>query len=304
MMWKDEGKRILIAPPEDFNYEDSLLYLNRNPNEVLHVVNEDERTISKVIKLGKETVLFQIKKQGHQLVVSFPLDTPDGVIRRATAIYIINWLDLERNLDSFYLMANADPILQHVVNRYKGLRIVGVSDLFEALCWAVMGQQVSLHVAYLFKKRFVENFGEHVLWGGQKLWVFPTYQTIAKLKVQDLIPLKLTQKKAEYILDIAQLMEQGRLSKEILEQKNDLEDIEKHLTTIRGVGRWTANYVLMRCLRHPEAFPIADVGLHNALKHVLHLEQKPSIQDIEAWSKNWGQWKAYATFYLWRAIME
>jgi DNA-3-methyladenine glycosylase II len=304
MMWKYEEKIILIVPPEDFNYEECLLYLNRNPNEVLHVVNGDEKTISKVIKLGQEPVLFQIEKQGHQLVVSFPLDTPDGVTRKATAMYIINWLDIERNLDSFYLMANTDPILQHVVNRYKGLRIIGVSDLFEALCWAIMGQQVSLHVAYLFKKRFVESFGEHISWRGQEFWVFPTYQAIAKLSVEDLLPLKLTQKKAEYILDIAERIEQGELSIESLEEKINVEDIEKHLTSIRGIGKWTANYVMMRCLRHPDAFPIADVGLHNALKHVLQLEQKPSIQDIEAWSKNWGHWKAYATFYLWRAIMD
>jgi DNA-3-methyladenine glycosylase II len=303
-MWKDEGKTILIMPPYDFNYEECLLYLNRNPNEILHNVDCDQKTISKAIMIRHETILFHMEKRDDNLVVSFTVETPNEMARRAIALYIIKWLDLERNLDSFYIMAAEDPVLQHVVHHYKGLRIVGVEDLFEALCWAIMGQQVSLHVAYLFKKRFVEAFGEHVTWGGQEFWVFPTYQTIAKLSVQDLIPLKLTQKKIEYILDIAQLMDQGKLSKEILEQNQTIVEIEKHLTSIRGIGKWTANYVLMRCLRHPDAFPIADVGLHNALKHVLQLEQKPSIQEIEAWSNKWGHWKAYSTFYLWRTIME
>jgi DNA-3-methyladenine glycosylase II len=303
-MWKDEGKTILIIPPHEFNYEECLLYLNRNPNEILHDVDVDNKIIRKAITIRHETIFFQLEKRGDNLVVSFPLETPNEMARHATVLYIINWLDLERNLDPFYSMADEDPILQNVVHHYKGLRIVGVEDLFEALCWAIMGQQVSLHVAYLFKKRFVEAFGDYVKWGGQEFWVFPTYQTIAKLSVQDLIPLKLTQKKMEYILDIAQLMDQGKLSKEILEQSHTIEEIEKHLTSIRGIGKWTANYVLMRCLRHPHAFPIADVGLHNALKHVLQLEQKPSIQDIDAWSKKWGPWKAYATFYLWRTIME
>jgi DNA-3-methyladenine glycosylase II len=302
-MWKNEGKTIVIKPPYDFNYEECLLYLNRNPNEILHRVDGYQKTISKAIKIRHESILFQMEKRGNNLVVSFPVETPNEMARRAIALYIIKWLDLERNLESFYSMADEDPILKHVVHRYKGLRIVGVEDLFEALCWAIMGQQVSLHVAYLFKKRFVGAFGDYVTWEGQEFWVFPTCQTIAKLSIQDLVPLKLTQKKIEYILDIAQLIEQGKLSKEILEQNQTIEAIEKHLTSIRGIGKWTANYVLMRCLRHPNAFPIADVGLHNALKHVLQLEQKPNIPEIETWSKKWEDWKAYATFYLWREIM-
>ncbi|WP_282201521.1 DNA-3-methyladenine glycosylase family protein [Collibacillus ludicampi] len=255
-----------------------------------------------MIKLIQKPVLFQIQRERNQLVVSFPMGTPDEETRKATAFYIMNWLDLGRNLEPFYQLADEDPILQNVVHCYKGLRIVGVLDLFEALCWAIMGQQVSLHVAYLLKKRFVEAFGEYVFWEGQNYWVFPTFQTIVKVSVQDLLPLKFTQNKAEYILGVAQLMQEGKLSKDILHQYTDLADIEKHLMAIRGIGRWTANYVIMRCLRHPDAFPITDVGLHNALKHVLQLEHKPSLQEVEEWSKNWGHWKAYATFYLWRTL--
>lgn len=73
---------------------------------------------------------------------------------------------------------------------------------------------------------------------------------------------------------------------------------------IRGVGAWTADYVMMKCLHHPAAFPIADVGLHQAIKRQLGLERKPTIEEIEEMSTNWGGWQAYATFYLWRSLYE
>ncbi|WP_413229458.1 hypothetical protein [Heyndrickxia sporothermodurans] len=61
---------------------------------------------------------------------------------------------------------------------------------------------------------------------------------------------------------------------------------------------------MMKCLNHPSAFPIADVGLHNALKVQLQLERKPTIEEINEFAANWEGWQAYATFYLWRSLYE
>lgn len=299
---KDEGRNLLIQVA-DFNFDECMIYLNRNPNELLHRVDRDKGCVTKVIKLGDELVLMQMTKEQDRLVVSFPLHLPDQDVRNKVLNYTIDWLDLRRDLTPFYRLAISDPVLQSIVPRYKGLRIVGVPDLFEALGWAIMGQQVSLHVAYLLKKRLVENFGQSIEWQDKTYWAFPSAVVIAHLNIQDLIDLKFTQKKAEYLVGVARLMNEGILSKENLQQYAEITETEKQLTKIRGIGSWSANYVIMRCLRHPDAFPIADVGLHNALKHVLQLQQKPSVQQIEQWSERWSGWKAYATFYLWRTLL-
>lgn len=97
-------------------------------------------------------------------------------------------------------------------------------------------------------------------------------------------------------------MADGRLVKELLLEMNDFAAMEKELLSIRGIGPWTANYVLMRCLRNAAAFPIADVGLHNALKHVLGLDEKPTLPHIRQLAEGWKGWEAYATFYLWRVL--
>ena len=97
-------------------------------------------------------------------------------------------------------------------------------------------------------------------------------------------------------------MVEGKLTKEQLLEAGSLKQAEKQLVSIRGIGPWTANYVLMRCLRMPAAFPIDDVGLHNAIKHLLGLEAKPTKKEILQLSAAWANWESYATFYLWRFL--
>jgi len=111
----------------------------------------------------------------------------------------------------------------------------------------------------------------------------------------------MTVRKSEYIIGIAQLMDNGELSKEKL-LAMDFKEAEKSLTRIRGIGPWTANYVLMRCLRFPTAFPIDDVSLHNAIKFLRGSENKPTKEELMELSLNWSGWQAYAVFYLWRVL--
>jgi len=75
------------------------------------------------------------------------------------------------------------------------------------------------------------------------------------------------------------------------------------LMRLHGVGKWTAEYVCLRCLKDPAAFPVDDVGLQNAIKQQLHLSAKPSVDEIYKFSRHWKNWEAYATFYLWNSLM-
>lgn len=112
----------------------------------------------------------------------------------------------------------------------------------------------------------------------------------------------MTTRKCEYLIDVAQLITEGKLSKESLLQIQDVKQAEKQLTSIRGIEVWTAHYVLMRCLRFPSAFPIDDVGLHNAIKFITGAEKKPTKNEIKEFASNWTNWESYATFYLWRVL--
>lgn len=131
--------------------------------------------------------------------------------------------------------------------------------------------------------------------------MFPPYERIARLTPTDLADIKMTVRKSEYIIGIAKLMASGELSREKL-MKMNFKDAEKYLIKIRGIGPWTANYVLMRCLRFPTAFPIDDVGLIHSIKILRHMNRKPTKDEIIEISFPWKEWESYATFYLWRVL--
>lgn len=302
VIWHDVDDVMIITLPANFDMNANLGYLTREKNECLYEI--ENNIITKVIAIGEMLSLVQISViDNQQMVVQFlngsrPIEKRE---REKIATYILEWFDLDNDLTPFYEMANTDPLLQIPAQKFYGLRVIGIPDLFEALCWGVLGQQINLAFAYSLKRQFVESFGDSIEWNGKKYWVFPPYERIAQLEPTDLAAIKMTVKKSEYIIGIARLMACGELSKEQL-MKMNFKEAEKSLIKIRGIGPWTANYVLMRCLGFQTAFPIDDVGLINSIKTLRNMNQKPTKEEILALSIPWKNWESYATFYLWRVL--
>ncbi|MDX7996440.1 DNA-3-methyladenine glycosidase II [Bacillus subtilis] len=302
MTWHEVNDVIVITLPEIFDMNANLGYLTREKNECMYEI--ENNIITKVIAIGEIRCLVQVSViNNKQMVVQFLNDSrPVEQWKREEIVkYIHDWFDLDKDLTPFYEMAKADPLLKMPARKFYGLRVIGIPDLFEALCWGVLGQQINLAFAYSLKKQFVEAFGDSIEWNGKKYWVFPPYERIARLTPTDLADIKMTVKKSEYIIGIARLMESGELSREKL-MKMNFKDAEKNLIKIRGIGPWTANYVLMRCLRFPTAFPIDDVGLIHSIKILRNMNRKPTKDEILEISFSWKKWESYATFYLWRVL--
>lgn len=302
MNWIDRESYIEIYPPKEFNFAECLIFLGRSNTEVLHQIKKE--SIYKLIKVNEALILFKVEYGNNCLKVDFPISGPSIHARKKVAEHIWEWFDLDQDLVGFYQMAREDKVLKKLVDKYDGLRIICIPDLFEALVWAVIGQQINLTFAYTLKKRFVEQFGECLIFEGETFWLFPSFENIASIDVEDLRKLQFTARKAEYIIGIAKAMKNGELTKELLLQKQDYQQVHKSLMLLRGIGAWTADYVMMKCLHNPSSFPIADVGLHHALKNLLGLERKPTIEEIEQLAANWQGWQAYATFYLWRSLYD
>ena len=293
---------IEVIPPKEFSFEQCLVYLNRSELECLHKVKNNE--LYKLLKLDNIYVLFKIGIVNGIIRATFLNINPQNHIKEQIERYIYNMFDFETDLALFYEKAHNDEILSCLVNKYKGLRIVKISDLFEGLSWAVIGQQINLKFAYTLKKRLVETYGEKLTYEGEDYWIFPNPEKISGLDVDDLRRLQFTQRKAEYVIGIAKLFTDGSINEGQLKLEKAYRSLFNKLISIRGVGNWTADYTIMKCFNINYAFPIADVGIHNALKNILNLREKPSIMYIEKLASNWTGWEAYATFYLWRSLYD
>nr|WP_029326669.1 DNA-3-methyladenine glycosylase [Bacillus coahuilensis] len=300
MNWSDCETYIELFPPKEFNFSECLQFLNRSPLEILHRVKGE--TVYKLLQVQDVLLLCKISFLDGRFVVEFPTAPPYTVARKQVAKYIWEWFDMDQDLEEFYQLATQDDILRDLVQKYAGLRIMCIPDLFEVLSWAIMGQQINLTFAYTLKKRFVEQYGEYLSFEEEPYWLYPSAETIAELSVEDLRTLQFTNRKAAYIIELAKTLASGGLVKEELLEIQDDDLIRKALTSKRGIGPWTADYAMMKCLHRTTAFPVADVGLHNALKNQLGLDRKPTIEETKAMGENWKGWEAYATFYLWHSL--
>jgi DNA-3-methyladenine glycosylase II len=300
--WVDEGASILLIPPQEFDFSQCLKFLTRSPLEPCHVV--ENNILYKLEKFEGEPALLKIQcRETNTIWIDFLTLRPKKSIRARVAKYVWHWFDLDTDLRLFYRMAGKEPVLKKVASDLFGLRIMTISDLFEAICWAIIGQQINLTFAYTLKKRFVEAFGETFYFDNKHFYLFPTPQVISQQTVPDLKRLQFTGKKSEYIIKLAEKMTEGELTKKSLLDQDGFEAARNVMMALYGVGQWTADYVSLRCLKDPAAFPAADVGLQNAIKQQMGLSQKPTAEDVIRYSLGWKNWQAYATFYLWASLI-
>ncbi len=291
-----------IKTPPRFRFEQSLAYLNRSHLEPLHCIVDGR--ILKVLKINGQLVLISLGvDEAGNLQIIFPAHQPDDKTRHGLRAYVHEWFDLERDLSPFYELAACDKVLRDIVCRFRGLRLVRIPDLFQALCWAIIGQQINLKFAYTLFRRFVHSFGESHSWQGHTYWLFPRPEIVAGLSVADLVAHQNTRRKSEYLLGMAKLISDGTLSRHGLLAHGSFSKAKSDLLGIRGVGDWTANYVSMRCLGDPEAFPAGDVGLQQAIKLALNLEAKPGCEEINKLAAGWQGWQAYAAVFLYRSLI-
>lgn len=290
---------VLIPVPKEFDFDQNLQFLRRSPKEVLHRIEGDK--VFKFLQIKDERVLFSVASRERSLVVEFINVNPSVEVKGVIKEYVTEWFDLETDLTPFYKLVRKDDLLGDLVKRHYGYRIIGQPDLFESLVWAVLGQQINLQFAYTLKQRFVENFGENLVWKDKHYFLFPTPLCVAKLVEADLLPLQFSRQKSKYSVNIAEAFASGIISKEKLTEL-PLQDAKEILMKIKGVGNWTANYALMKTFRYPDAFPLEDAGIHNAIKNLKGMKKKPSLDHVKRIFKKYKGWEAYATLYLWKSL--
>jgi DNA-3-methyladenine glycosylase II len=287
--------------PRDFSFRESLVFLNRSRDDVLHVVGAD--SVQKILKVESTPVFCEIVSAETELRITIHEVQRPAPLQERVSGFIRTWFDLDRDLTGFYAMAAADRVLRIPAQKYRGFRLIIIQDLFEALSWAIIGQQINLAFAYTLYRRFIEAFGESHIFDGRKYWVFPAPVTVAATTPEHLVALQMTRMKSRYLVGVARAIAAGGLSRAHLLAMEPQKAFEV-LVGLKGVGPWTANYVMMRCLGCPTALPLEDVGLHLAIKHFLNMSGKPSIDQVRTLASGWSGWEAYATFYLYRAMID
>ena len=187
-----------------------------------------------------------------------------------------------------------DPMLAALIRKRPGLRVPGAWDGFELAMRAVLGQQITVSAAAVLAGRLVSEYGERLKEpAGDLTHVFPKAGVLARAK---LMRLGMPRSRAETLSAVASA---AAADAHFFDATRELEEAVKRLRSIRGVGEWTAQYIALRQLREPDAFPAADIGLLRGMARQEGREYSPR-QLLER-AQAWRPWRAYAAQYLWSA---
>jgi DNA-3-methyladenine glycosylase II len=269
--------------------------LERHSIDPLKNLSMEERWIKVPVILGDASQVVEVQAIGTTAEPAFILKSngtqQEAAIQRINEIF--QWNMSLTQIHNHFQKTDLEPIF----TEHYGTPLVLDFELFGGLLKLIIHQQVNMSFAHTLTERFVHSFGFQL----EDVWFFPKPETVAALKVEQLRELQFSGRKAEYVIDIAKAVVDNGLDLEALKDVPD-EEIFNQLIKIRGIGAWTIENFLLFGLGRPNLFPIADIGIQNAIKKLYGLEKKPTKEEMERYKQAWDPYLSYASLYLWRSI--
>ena len=245
------------------------------------------RTVA--IGTAKGWIAVSMHAGGHALNLEIsPSLTPviGAIIGRVKHLF-----DLGAAPDSVRAVLRQDEILAATVKRLPGLRVAGAFDGFELAVRTVLGQQVSVKGASTIAGRWAEGFGEPIATPYAQLnRLAPTADQMAAVGAEQIAALGMVGARARCLVGLAQAVLQRKI---VLAFASNVEEQIESLMSLPGIGHWTANYIAMRALHWPDAFPTGDLVLMRAAG--------ANQRQLQRRSEAWRPWRAYAAHYLWQS---
>lgn len=208
---------------------------------------------------------------------------------------------LDDDLQRCYRIFESDPVMAPLLGRCRGLRMIRTPDLYEALMIAVVNQQVSVASAEAIRRRFYTALGDRMVSDGVTYINRPSPRRVLAARAATLRSLGLSRQKARYVWEIAGRAAAGALDAAPFHALDDEAAIAR-LMEIPGVGRWTAEIVLMRGLGRADVFPAGDLGLVVAAQRLLGRKRRPTEDELRAVAEQWRGWRSYGALYLWSSL--
>ncbi|MDQ0418809.1 DNA-3-methyladenine glycosylase II [Croceifilum oryzae] len=287
--------KLTIPLPKEYSFEKTIERVKEFEKATEH---EKDKKLWRAIRLSSRAIVVGVcKNEAGELEI----ESHDKLSRfeqmELKEIMTHRW-SLEVDLTPFYKRMAQNPILYSTIPDRMGFHIVRDPDLYECLIRTIISQQLNLSFAGTLIHRFIEQFGEKISHLDMWFSSFPTVERVADLNYEDLTTLQLTQRKAEYIIDLSRAIVEGKLDLSSLQQETD-EEIMKRLISFRGIGRWTVECLLMFGYGRSNVLPAADIGLRNALQLLYGSDTRPSETEVREFAKDWSPYASYVTFYLW-----
>jgi AraC family transcriptional regulator of adaptative response / DNA-3-methyladenine glycosylase II len=279
--------QLRYRPPYDWDHV--LSFLTRRA--IAGVERIDRNGYARTIAVANGHVIVSARPQPGEnaLVLEVTSATPAGLLELATVAKRV--FDVCADPAPITDVLAKDPILRPLLERRPGLRVPGVWTPFECAIRAVLEQQVSVATGRDWVERLVRRVGTPIATGAEGLThLFPSPLAILEGATDDL---PLPMRRLATLRSLAQAVHEGRV-----DFNAHSDDVVRALTAVPGIGDWTAQYVALRALGEPDAFPAEDLVLRRMMAG--H-ERPPASWNLEDRAQAWRPWRGYAVIHLWEA---
>jgi DNA-3-methyladenine glycosylase II len=265
--------------------------LRRRPENAVDIW--DGRAYRRVLVIKGRPVLVEVIQTGTavapQLRVTVAGARLDSLLERVVEHALNRLLGTGLDLREFYSLAALDKKLGPLVERFRGMKPPRFPTVFEAVINGVACQQLSLAAGIQMLNRLAGRFGMTAECGGTPA-TFPRPEDLSGVEPESIAGLGLNRQKARAMVELSRALVERRLDLEALVNLTDAEAVN-YLDRLRGVGRWTAEYALLRGAGRLHVFPADDVGARNGLQRWLHLRGPLEYKDVH---RVLARWKPYA----------
>ena len=269
----------------------------------------EKNSFWQIIRANGKLILATVKSEGTidqpKLSAELKSDktlTQDDAKKAQETISVL--FSLNFNLAPFYKDVKTDDTMTRVTQKLWGLKSPTTQTAFEALIDSIVEQQISLKVANSIESKLTKRFGDNLSVEGEVYYTYPTPQKLASVDIDAIRQCGLSQRKAEYIQGIAELVANDELDLEKLKNCDSADEIISELDRIRGVGVWTAELTMLRGMQKCEALPADDLGLRRTIARYYCGGKVINSARARQIAENWGRWKGLSAYYLIVAEME
>ncbi len=297
------GPSFSLRPLPPFSLELTVWALRRRANN--EIDRWDGRNYSRIFVFGDKALKVSVSQEGGlnrpRLLVAASGEIADQpAVKSMISAYLEKMFSIKRDLSGFYLLSGKDKRLAPLAARLTGMKPPRLPTVFEALVNAFACQQVSLDLGIILLNRLSGSYGAVFKKDKSVFHAFPRPGDLAGLSPEDLRSLGFSRNKGRAIIELSEKVAGRKLDFENLEKMTD-SDIVQYLSEIRGVGRWTAEYALLRGLGRINVFPGDDAGAQKNLQKFMRLSERP---DYERISRITSRWQPYAGFVYFHFLLE
>jgi DNA-3-methyladenine glycosylase II len=291
---------LLIEPSAPFRLDLTVWALRRRSHNAVDRWDASG-AYNRIVQVGGRPVSLSVTQDGGAMAPRLSVVVSGGCVyareEELARTAVDRLLGLSVDLSSFAAMAREDPVVRPLAERMRGLKPPRFPTVFEALVNGVACQQLSLTVGIHLLNRLTAAYGPGVADRASDARAFPDPAALASVRAEELKRHGFSMTKARAIIEIARAITTGDLDLEALHRLDDDAAIAR-LTGLRGIGRWTAEYVLLRGLGRLHVFPGDDVGAQNKLKRLLGLDAPLSYEDVRTLVARWQPFAGVVYFHL------